>query len=452
MESKIQTPQSFADLASWQSSAEYVERCRALENDGLTTSDAQAAANAEYIRARADNGAERTVMPGETFAVTTDRGGHCGRVSSEWFGRPDDERFTSLAELHDFTKRAHDESRATLLDVRGIRVDASRDNPDRLALAFADQTRGGEIQTDIAPTHWSFSQLASLLGVPAGYLRKLPASIAGINLQFALANFREELVKAYVRQNGRTELRAATGPSYGRIPDYQLVSAVQKIVDAGGAWKVPGVLDWSTMTYDPFAPVTKESTTLYASDRDVFLFLVDDTHPIEIGKLPNGEPDVIFRGFFAWNSEVGSKTIGVATFYLRGVCMNRNLWGVEGFREFNFKHSSNAPERFAREIIPALQSYSHQGTGKLLAGVQAAKSAIVAKTDEDRTEFLLRQSFTRPQAKSIIETVLREEQKTPESVWDFVQGITAVARAEGHQDERIELERRAGKLLDKVAA
>lgn len=428
----------------------YAARVRELEAQGLCTSDAQAAADAELI---ATHGTERTVAPGETYAVTTERGRNIGRVSSEWFSRPDDERFTSLPELYAFTKKAADESRATLLDVRGIRVDASRDNPDRLCLAFADETRGGRVQTDIAPTHWSFSQLSSLLGVPAGYMRKLPAPIAGINLQFALANFREEMVKAYVRQNGRTELRAATGPTYGRIPDHELVAAVQSLAGDGKGetrWKIPGVLDWSTMRYDPFAPVTKESTTLFASDRDVFLFLCDDTHPIEIGKLPNGDPDVVFRGFYAWNSEVGSKTIGIAAFYMRAACQNRNLWGVEGFREFTFKHSSGAPARFAREIMPALESFSNQGTGRLVAGVTAAKAAIVARTDEERSEFLGRQGFSKPQAKEIIARVLGEEQKAPESVWDFVQGITAVARGEGHQDERIDLEKRAGKLLDKV--
>ncbi len=41
-------------------------------------------------------------------------------------------------------------------------------------------------------------------------------------------------------------------------------------------WKVPGVLDWSSMTYNPLIDITEETTTLYASDRDVFLFLVDD--------------------------------------------------------------------------------------------------------------------------------------------------------------------------------
>jgi len=93
---------------------------------------------------------------------------------------------------------------------------------------------------------------------------------------------------------------------------------------------VPGVLDWATSTYNPHVDVTTETTTLYASDRDVFLFLVDDTHPIEAGKLADGSPDLFFRGFYAWNSEVGSKTLGIASFYLRAVCQNRNLWVRRG--------------------------------------------------------------------------------------------------------------------------
>ena len=45
--------------------------------------------------------------------------------------------------------------------------------------------------------------------------------------------------------NGRTELRAVTGPDYGRIYDHELVSAVQRIAGNGTGdtrWKVPGVL------------------------------------------------------------------------------------------------------------------------------------------------------------------------------------------------------------------
>jgi len=146
------------------------------------------------------------------------------------------------------------------------------------------------------------------------------------------------LVKTLEMDDGRVELRAVTGPEYGRIWDKDLVAAVMSIAGDGVGdtmWKVPGVLDWSTMTHNPFVDITKDTTTLYASDRDVFLFLVDDTHPIEAGHLPNGEPDLYFRDFYASNSEVGSKTLGIASFYLRAVRCNRNLWGTENRGDYH---------------------------------------------------------------------------------------------------------------------
>lgn len=66
-----------------------------------------------------------------------------------------------------------------------------------------------------------------------------------------------------------------TGPDYGRIWDHKLVSAVIDIAGNGTGdtrWKVPGVLDWNTMTHNPFVDITKDTTTLYPSDPDVFCF------------------------------------------------------------------------------------------------------------------------------------------------------------------------------------
>ena len=53
---------------------------------------------------------------------------------------------------------------------------------------------------------------------------------------------------------------------------------------------------------------------------------------IEAGRLPDGDPDLSFRGFYRWNGEVGSKTLGMASFHLRAMCMNRNIWGTEDRR------------------------------------------------------------------------------------------------------------------------
>ena len=382
------------------------------------------------------------------FRVDISRGERIGRVSSEWFSRPDDERYLSLTELYDAVKSRADRATARTVESRAVRVEASREDAERLSLIVPGQ------EQPIAPTHWSFGQLCSLVGAPASYMRQLPAPLAGINLQHGLLSHRAELVKTLEAEDGRVELRAVTGPDYGRIWDHELVAAVMRIAGNGTGdtmWKVPGVLDWATMTHNPFVDVTKDTTTLYASDRDVFLFLVDDTHPIEAGRLPNGEPDLYFRGFYAWNSEVGSKTLGIASFYLRAVCMNRNLWGVESFEEISIRHSKFAAQRFAHEAAPALTSFANSSPAPFVAGIKAAREKIVARTDEDRESFLRKRGFSKVETGKIIETVLSEEGHPPASIFDFVQGITAHARDKTNQDSRLELEAKAKTLLEKAA-
>ena len=382
------------------------------------------------------------------YKVDANRGERIGRVSSEWFSRPADERYLSLSELYGAVRGRSDRSRTRTVESATIRVEASREAPDRLTLALP----GAE--APVAPTHWSFGQLASLVGAPASYLRQLPAPLAGINLQHGLLTHRAEQVKTLEVEDGRVELRAVTGPDYGRIYDHELVDAVRRIAGNGTGdtrWKVPGVLDWSTGIYNPRVDITKDTTTLYASDRDVFLFLVDDLNPIEAGRLPDGSPDLFFRGFYCWNSEVGAKTLGIASFYLRAVCQNRNLWGVEDFEEITIRHSKYAASRFAHQAAPALERFANSSPMPFVNGIRAARERIVARTDEDRTEFLRRKGFSKAETQKVIETVLAEEGRKPESIFDFVQGITAVARDKPHQDARLDLEARAKKLLDRAA-
>jgi hypothetical protein len=388
----------------------------------------------------------RSVSSG--FKVDISRGERIGRVSSEWFSRPDDERFLSLTELYDTVRSRADRAHARTIESAAIRVEATRGNSERLELLIPGQRQ------PIAPTHWSYGQLCSLVGAPSTYMRQLPAPLAAINLQHGLLNHRAELVKTLEMDDGRLELRAVTGPEYGRIWDHELVSAVMKIAGNGTGdtmWKVPGVLDWATMTHNPFVDVTKDTTTLYASDRDVFLFLVDDTHPIEAGRLPNGEPDLYFRGFYAWNSEVGSKTLGIASFYLRAVCANRNLWGTQNFEEITIRHSKFAAQRFAHEAAPALTRFANSSPAPFIAGIKEARERIVARKEDDRETFLRKRGFSKAETGKVIEMVLSEEGRPPESIFDFVQGITALARTKTNQDTRLELEGKAKKLLERVS-
>ena len=384
------------------------------------------------------------------YKVDVSRGERIERVSSEWFSRPDDQRFLSLDELARSVRQRSDRSRTRVVDTASIQVEASRNDPERLVLMIPGS------DAPVTPTHWSFGQLAAQVAAPAAYLRQLPAPLAAINLQYGLSSSRSEHIKTLETGSdtgGRTELRAVTGPDYGRICDHELVEAVQRIAGNGTGdtrWKVPGVLDWSTGIYNPHVDIGRDTTTLYASDRDVFLFLVDDLNPIEAGRLPDGSPDLFFRGFYCWNSEVGARTLGIASFYLRAVCQNRNLWGVEDFQEISIRHSKYAANRFAHEAAPALLNFANSSAQPFINGIRQARERIVARSDEDRCQFLKARGFSRSETNRIIETVLAEEGRPPESIFDFVQGITALARTKTHQDIRLDLETRAKRLLDRV--
>ncbi len=123
------------------------------------------------------------------FRVDPMKGQRIGRVSSEWFSRPDDERYLSLTDLYAAVRARAEKAQARTVESRAVRVEAARDNAERLSLFVPGR------EAPVAPTHWSFGQLCSLVGAPSAYLRQLPAPLAGINLQHGLLNHRAELVK-----------------------------------------------------------------------------------------------------------------------------------------------------------------------------------------------------------------------------------------------------------------
>tara|TARA_Y100000310_G_scaffold7636_2_gene8378 strand:+ start:106 stop:1308 length:1203 start_codon:yes stop_codon:yes gene_type:complete len=399
-----------------------------------------------------------------TYQVAIDRGHMDGRLSSQWFSRPGDERFASLSALHAATETWRRDSEEHSIDTRSFKIEGSideekfRSGEDTRGDLFLE-TKDGE---QFAPTNWAFSQLAQRAGAPAGYLATLPGPIASDALNWGLRYERSvDSVKLLstipgVNRATRRGLRAVTGPDYGRIWHEEIVRVVLELNRRhDNRWKIPGMIDWGsradngTFTYDPEA---KGDTTLFASDRDMYGFLCDDRNPIEIGKLPDGSPDLVFRGFCFWNSEEGSKTAGLIAFIMRGICQNRCFWGVENMEEFRIRHTKFAPDRFASEAAPALESFCEGSTQTLLEGVALAKEAQAATDREEALDFLTtRAGLSRKMSNLAFDRHVSEEDKEPRSIWDMSQAITAIARDIPQQDNRVALEMKAGALLDKVA-
>lgn len=356
-------------------------------------------------------------------------------VSNQWFSRPADQRFLTL----DALKAKVDERKSQY-----VARDAAMD-----CMQVQSTAEGGIVLQDkdgSSPaklTHWAFGQLAARASAPAGYLRKLPAEIAVQALQWSMETHEAKSdegndVKLLIQQNGETYLRAATSPTYGRIYDADVVSAIVRSVDQS-IWRVPSA------SYSGTDPL--RATTLYASDHDIFIFLVDEGRTIEAG----GEN--LKRGFYVWNSEVGASTFGLASFTYDRVCDNRIIWNCGNFKELRIRHTSGGPHRFMAHAAPTLRAFA-ESSGKLIAAtVVEAKATTVGKDRKSVLEWMAARGFTKPQAVRAYEKAEEDPRGyDPRTVWALVQGATDAAHEIGFQDDRVEMETKAGKLLDTIAS
>lgn len=360
------------------------------------------------------------------------------QASQQWASRPADERFCSLDELLAHTKSQRERSISRVMPNRALMAAPVEGDTTRRSLVVLDR----KSETPTNPSHFAFGQLASKLGIPAGYLRTLPADLAADCVNYGLAKTDVEELGVLLRSNEADgvipDLSAVTGPNYGRIWNSDIVEAMRKAFGDGvtGAWKVPG-------EFGVDVPVTKANTTLYAGDRDMFVFLADEKNRIEVPNRRNGETGSLARGIFAWNSEVGSATFGLAAFTFDYVCMNRMVWGVDQFSEVRIRHTSGAPDRWLEQLRPAIQRYSDASA----VGLQEAIAEAQKQKLEDRVDDFLAKRFTKSQAKAISLAHMAEEGRPIETVWDITVGATAYARTIEFQDERVEIERKAGDYM-----
>ena len=206
-----------------------------------------------------------------------------------------------------------------------------------------------------------------------------------------------------------------------------------------GDWRVPG-------EFGKAVAVTKENTTLYASDRDMFVFLADEKNRIEVPNRRDGKAGGMARGFFVWNSEVGKMSYGFAMFLFDYVCCNRIVWGAQEYTEIRGRHTSSAPDRWLEEIVPAIKAYGNASEAPIVRAIEAAQAKKI-----DDVQAFLASRFTKGQATAMAAVHLAEEGRPIESLWDASTAVTAYARELPHQDARVDLERKAGLILDMAA-
>ena len=359
-------------------------------------------------------------------------------ANEQWRTRPADERYESLASLRDAVMTRRERTRAFDVDLTDLR---------------AKEDAGGLVfNSGIAParpSHWAFGQLSSIVGAPASYLRRLPTELAARCINTSLDQYRDDrdaLKVMTVEGEEIDTMQSVTSRTYGRIWDADVVEAVDRIVDrSGGRFFNPK--DWSG-----------KPSGLYASDHDVFCFMIDGGSVVDGG----GERDRLNRGFFVWNSETGARTFGLMTFLFRVVCGNHLVWDAQDVSRMIVRHSSGGPARFDRQAMPALLSYVNSSAKPAEDAIAKAKEmrlidlvnipgqTVASETgrlgDEWQKAFAAKYDFRRAQVRDAVQFARAEEGRC-ETLWDIINGFTASARSIEYADARIELESKAGKLM-----
>lgn len=369
-------------------------------------------------------------------------------ANQQWMTRPADQRFETLEALAASVNARRKLSTAVDIDVRKLHVEAQTIDVPQIDAPSIKSERlvfNSEIVPAI-PTHWSFNQVCRETKLASDSMRRLSPKIVADAVNYRLQKVDKPEMKLMAIQDPEGEMntmQALTSRTYGRIWDADVVASTQQLVhtaDDKYGKKFFNPKDWSG-----------KPSGLYASDHDIFLFMIDGGSVVDVGWDQKGQRDLLHRGFIVWNSEVGDASFGIMMFMFRVVCGNHIIWDASEVQKLLIRHTKSGPARFASEALPHLEAYCNQMAKPQEDAIKKSQQFILPATQEDVIVFGKKQGFTKGETISAIAAANREEGQCATG-WNLINGYTAHARSFDHADTRIDLESRAGKLIDFFSA
>lgn len=370
------------------------------------------------------------------------------KAHSQWKNRPVDERFKNVQEMHDAVQGYKDVAAEAHVPYSALRVEAVN----------GDIQLVGKTGVPATLTHWSMGQICQHAGAPASYIRSLPATLAAQNINHGLKEIKNPDDKAALlfHKNDSLILRGAVSQMYRRIWNSDITKRLLALQATNPNWKnpmaykvvAPGLLGaWPTFSSE------MEPSGLYASDHDMFAFLVDESKTID------GSPQGLNRGFFCWNSEVGGSSFGFMAFLYDRVCGNNIVWGARDVFSLKIRHVGQADDRAFRELALQLTQYTESSTGAIEKMVRKARATEMGTNPQQILDnvFALAQKV---KAKELSQSRISDAIKTaqarqdrygnPNTLWAVVSGLTENSQFTQHADDRTKIDQAAGKLLNTI--
>lgn len=351
-----------------------------------------------------------------------------GSATAQYANRPADERFKDWGTFSQFLRSRRQASKVYTGSVQRLSVASA----GGLALDV-----GGKAQLDM--THFSFGQVAALASAPATYLRTLPPALIADNLNHGLRHGPEKFDGGDCKllTNGDS-LRAITSTGYGRVWDADIDDGLATLNDRLGGILKP-------------APTWDGNVSLFAGDRDAFWCLVDGGSVIEEPGGFGHRPSALHRGVMARNSETGHAALEFLLFWFRVICGNLIIHDGSVFASVRIVHRRFAAEALAKaEIAGMVRNYLDSSTNRDLEIISRAQQYLLPEPKEEQVTWLRERKFSAGEAANTIE-MARTEEGDSRTLWQVVQGATALARSMPYTEDGTDLSRRATKLLTLAA-
>ena len=375
-------------------------------------------------------------------------------ASRQWAERPADQRFWTLGELLNQTKKYAEESVTSRV---------------RLSQCQALATTGGDLVLQ-GPTgagaefqHYSFGQICNITQSPAAYLRQLPASLAADNLNHGLLQVGGEQSLMF-HKNGGLHLRCITSTEYKRIWNWEIAELALALEECDN-WHIPPARPCGL----PNVPVRQASeldvlrksshpslgikvgddispSGLYASDHDCFIFQVNEDLAID-----GGDGELMYRGVFWSNSEVGDARFRATMFLYDTVCGNHIVWGAKTLAEVSIRHTGEARKMFS-EAMATITAKAQRSAGEDEERIQAAKRLQLGESSEEVINLIFRKNvgLSREECQNsylIADRTADDHGGNPLSAWGFAAGVTRLSQ-QVYADKRDRMDRAAGKIIE----
>lgn len=384
------------------------------------------------------------------------------QASNQWATRPDDERFWNLSEMKAATSFHRKTATEATVDFANTCITQS----SRHGIAFNDLTADADVGRS-GISHYAFGQLCRTFEAPASYLRTLPVDLAVECLEtgrrrFVMKDPADRQLLYQGRGTDEATLRAATSDKYVRVWNDEIVERLQQLETEG--WVVPSARPHTTggrtriatesdvIDYGHESALTVKvgdvigPAGLYASDHDMFAFMIHPDIEINDGESPHG----LRRGTMIRQSEVGDCSIWKLDFLLNTVCGNHIVWNASDIRETRVRHLGSGVKDKWSAMVRSVSDYKNTSAVEQEAKIRESKEFILGASKDDVIDALFaRRLLGRRDAGAAYDMAEEFESVhgNPRSVWGMVQGVTRLSQATPYADARAKLDMAAGKIL-----